>query len=378
MCALAAGGKECKVKMKVIVSAGGTGGHLYPALALVDYIKTQDKNAEFLFVGTTDRLESQVVPQMGYAYQGLYVKGFVGNPLQKMKNAMIFVKSLKASKRILKDFQPDIVIGFGGYPSASIVMAASQLKIPTMIHEQNSIIGLTNKILIKKVDKIVCCYQKAYNEFPSEKTVLLGNPRASVVSHQHLKDIHDVYQIAKDRKIVVIVMGSLGSSSVNRVMKEALREMQHDEYDIIYVTGKNYYEEMKRDLGDLNSSIHLVSYIDDMPSLIASCDLIVSRAGATTLSEITALGAASLIIPSPYVVANHQEYNAKELVDASAAHWILEKDLDASSFVKQVRYLLKNEDVLKALKTNAKTLGKPHACEDIYQEMLKTLERKLK
>ena len=360
--------------MKIIVSAGGTGGHLYPALALVDYIKTQDKNTEFLFVGTTDRLESQVVPQMGYEYRGLHVKGLVGNPLQKIKNAMIFVKSLKQSKQILKDFQPDIVIGFGGYPSASIVLAAAKMGIPTMIHEQNSIIGLTNKILIKKVDKIVCCYQKAYNEFPHEKTVLLGNPRASVVSSRRLQDIHHLYQIPRDRKTVVIVMGSLGSSSVNTVMKEALRDMQHDAYDVIYVTGKNYYESMRADLHDLNSSIHLVDYIDDMPSLIASCDLIVSRAGATTLAEITALGAASLIIPSPYVVANHQEYNAKELVDATAARWILEKDLDAKTFVKEVRDLLGHTELLNDLKNHAKELGKPHACQDIYQEMLKRMK----
>lgn len=362
--------------MKIIVSAGGTGGHLYPALALAEYIKTRDKNAEFLFVGTTDRLESQVVPGLGYNYKGLNVKGLVGNPLQKLKNALVFVRSLKHSKKILKEFKPDIVVGFGGYPSASIVLAAAQMKIPTMIHEQNSIIGLTNKILINKVDSIVCCYEKALKEFPANKTVLLGNPRASVVSSSELKDIHDLYNIDKDRKTVVVVMGSLGSSTVNEVMKEALLSMQYDDYDVVYVTGKNYYDEMKNELKDLNKNIHLVSYIEDMPSLIASCDLIVSRAGATTLAEITALGAPSLIIPSPYVVANHQEYNAKELVDLGAAKWILEKDLNASTFVEEVRTLMKNDSLRLSLRNKAKVLGKPNACEDIYKEMLKTLERK--
>ena len=362
--------------MRIIVSAGGTGGHLYPALALVDYIKTQDKDAEFLFVGTTDRLESQVVPEMGYAYQGIYVKGFVGNPIQKVKNLMIFNKSLSHSKKILKEFKPDIVVGFGGYPSASIVMAANRMGITTMIHEQNSIIGLTNKILVKKVNEIICCYEKAYQEFPKEKTLLLGNPRASVVSHRELKDVHDLYQIPKHRKVVTIVMGSLGSSSVNEVMKEVLREMQYDDCDIIYVTGKQYYESMREELNDLNGSIHLVNYIEDMPSLIASSTLIVSRAGATTLAEITALGAASLIIPSPYVVANHQEYNAKELVDKKAAHWILEKELNATDFIKKIRYLLSHDEVLKQLRDNAKQLGKPNACENIYKEIQKLLERK--
>ncbi|MCD7808002.1 MAG: undecaprenyldiphospho-muramoylpentapeptide beta-N-acetylglucosaminyltransferase, partial [Erysipelotrichaceae bacterium] len=206
--------------------------------------------------------------------------------------------------------------------------------------------------------------------------VLLGNPRASVVSSKELHDIHDLYHISKDRKTVVIVMGSLGSSSVNEIMKAALKEMQYADYDVIYVTGKNYYEAMKEELKDLNDSIHLVPYIDDMPSLISSCDLIVSRAGATTLAEITALGAASLIIPSPYVVANHQEYNAKELVDKQAAQWILEKDLNAQCFVEKVNTLLHDETMLKTLKANAQKLGKPNACQDIYLEILKTLERK--
>lgn len=359
--------------MKIIVSAGGTGGHLYPALALVDYIKKQQPDAEFLFVGTTDRLESKVVPQLGYAYKGLHVKGMVGNPLQKLKNALIFLMSLHTSKKILKEFKPDIVIGFGGYPSASVVLAASQKHIKTMIHEQNSIIGLTNKILIKRVDEIICCYEKALEVFPKEKTKLLGNPRASVVTEQDLKDVHDMYDIPKDRKVVVIVMGSLGSESVNTLMKDALRQMQNEDYDILYVTGKDYYDEMKKEMSDLNDSIHLLPYIDDMPSVLSSCDLAVSRAGATTLAEITALATPAIIVPSPYVVANHQEYNARELYDQGAAEMILEKDLNASGFVAKVNDLLYDDKKRMMLKENARRLGKPNACKDIYQEILNLL-----
>ena len=357
--------------MKIIVSAGGTGGHIYPALALVDYIKKCDPDTEFLFVGTTDRLESQIVPQMGLAYRGLHVKGLVGNPLQKAKNALIFLKSLKSSKKILKEFNPDIVIGFGGYPSASIVLAASQKGYRTMIHEQNSIIGLTNKILIKRVDEIICCYEKALKAFPQDKTKLLGNPRASVVSEGVLKDVHDLYNIAPDRKVMVIVMGSLGSATVNAVMKDALHKMDHKDYDVLYVTGKTYYEKMKEELKDLSDSIHVLPYIDDMPSVLHSCDLAVSRAGATTLAEMTALGTASIIIPSPYVVANHQEYNARELVAKGADHLILEKDLNADAFVEVVDQYMNNEEMRKELSKKAHALGKPHACEDIYKEILK-------
>lgn len=361
--------------MKIIVSAGGTGGHLYPALALAEYIKKQNKDAEFLFVGTTDRLESKVVPEKGYQYKGLYVKGLVGNPLQKLKNAFIFVKSLKESKKILKEFKPDIVVGFGGYPSASIVLAAQRTGIKTMIHEQNSIIGLTNKILIKNVDKIVCCYEKAYQEFPKEKTYLLGNPRASVISEAVLKDVHDLYSIDKNRKVVVIVMGSLGSASINQMMKEALIKMKDEDYDVLFATGQGHYDMIKEELKDLPSSIHVLPYIEDMPSVLSSSSLVVSRGGATTLAEITALGVPSIIIPSPYVVANHQEYNARELSDKKAAELLLEKDLNADQLVDKINHLIYHQDELMILKEHAKALGKPNACYDMYELIKETIGR---
>lgn len=359
--------------MRIIVSAGGTGGHLYPALALVDYIKKQEPDAEFLFVGTTDRLESKVVPALGYAYRGLHVKGLVGNPLQKAKEAMIFVKSLHTSKQILKEFKPDAVIGFGGYPSASIVLAATRAHIPTMIHEQNSIIGLTNKILIKRVDRIVCCYEKAYEQFPKEKTQLLGNPRASAVWDNDLKDVHDLYNIPKDKKVLVIVMGSLGSSSINKSMVEALKRMGKKDYHVLYATGKNNYDEMMKEVGKVGENIHIVPYIDDMPSVESSSDVIVSRAGATTLAEITSLGCASIIIPSPYVVANHQEFNARELADHGAAIMVLEKDLNPSHLVGTIDSLMDNDKKREELKKASKALGKPDACKNIYQDLLDLL-----
>ncbi len=362
--------------MKIIVSAGGTGGHLYPALALVEYIEKQDKDAKFLFVGTTDRIESKIVPQKGYDYVGLHVKGLVGNPLQKAKNALIFVNSLRQSKKVLKEFQPDIVIGFGGYPSASIVLAAEHMGIKTIIHEQNSIIGLTNKILIKKVDSIVCCYEKALNEFPKEKTYLLGNPRASVIANTSLRDVHDIYGIDKNKKVLVIVMGSLGSATVNNVMKEALKKIDLKDTEILFATGNQDYKRIQFEMKDVSSSVHVLPYIEDMPSVLATSDLIVTRGGATTLAEITAIGAASIIIPSPYVVANHQEYNARELSEKQAAQLLLEKDLDIDRFISVVSDVLNNPIKLDVLKTNARLLGKPNACEDMYRLILKLLERK--
>lgn len=356
--------------MRVIVAAGGTGGHLYPALALVEYIKEQEPDSEFLFIGTRDRLESQVVPKMGYSYVGLNVKGLVGNPFKKAYAATLFLKSILEAKKVIKTFDPDIVIGFGGYPSASAIEAASLLKIKTLIHEQNSIIGLTNKILIKKVDQIVCCYQKAYQQFPQEKTHLLGNPRATVVSQIKPHDIFDKYHLDRDKKLVTIVMGSLGSSSVNEAMINGMPLFQNKEYQVLYVTGKPYYEDMKK---YENDNVKIVPYIDDMPSVMNHTDLIVSRAGASTIAEMTAIGVPSILIPSPYVAANHQEYNALELVHHDAAKMILEKDLDAKELICTIDSVIHDTIVLESLKKNAMKLGKPHACQDIYSLIKKML-----
>ena len=350
--------------MKVIVAAGGTGGHLYPALALVEYIKKQEPDSEFLFIGTKDRLESQVVPQMGYPYVGLNVKGLVGNPIQKAKSALLFIKSIGEAKKVVKKFKPDIVVGFGGYPSASAVEAACSLKIKTLIHEQNSIIGLTNKILIKKVDKIICCYQKAYQAFPHDKTLLLGNPRATVVSEIEPHDIYDKYQLDPNKKLITIVMGSIGSRSVNDAMKEAMPLFEQKDYQVLYVTGKPFYEDMKQ---YQNDHVKMVPYVDDMPSLLNHTDLIVSRAGASTIAEITAIGVPAILIPSPYVAANHQEYNALELVQQDAAKMILEKDLNAQAFVSLIDEVMGNQVTLDSLKQNAKKIGKPQACHDMYR-----------
>ena len=356
--------------MKVVVGAGGTGGHLYPALALVDYIKKQQPDSQFLFIGTKDRLESQVVPQMGYDYVGLNVKGLVGNPLKKAYAALLFVKSISAAKKEIKKFKPDIVVGFGGYPSASAIEAAFGLKIKTLIHEQNSIIGLTNKILIKKVDKIICCYQKAYQEFPQEKTLLLGNPRASVISHEVPHEIHDKYHLDKNKKLVTIVMGSLGSKSVNDIMIEAIEKLKNKKYQVLYVTGKPYYDTMKQ---YENDNVKIVPYIDDMPSVMHATDLIISRAGASTLSEITALGVPAILIPSPYVASNHQEYNALELVNANAAKMILEKELQVDRLIDMMDSMINDDTTLCVLKENAKKLGRPQSCQDIYRVMTEML-----
>lgn len=360
--------------MRIIFGTGGTGGHLYPALALASYIKKQDPDSEFMFVGTIDRLESEVVPQMGYAYRGLDLKGIVGSPINKAKAVLKFVTSISKSKRIIKEFKPDLVIGFGGYPSSSIVMAASQMHVPTMIHEQNSIIGLANKILIKHVDAIVACYQKAVDEFPKDKTYLLGNPRATEVHETTIKDVSQQYGLKEGQKTVLIVMGSLGSSSVNAVIEEGMNDIATKSYRVIFVTGKKQYDDMKAKFNTLPDNVQMVPYVDDMPSLLKAVDLVITRAGASTLAEITSLGVASLIIPSPYVAANHQEYNARELCNQNAAEMILEKDLTKDLLLSKIDALFEDEKRIQQIKKNALLLGKPNASSDIYDLMKKVMK----
>lgn len=357
--------------MRIIFGTGGTGGHLYPALALCRYIKKQDPTSEFLFVGTTDRLEAEVVPQLGLNYRGLDLKGIVGSPIEKGKAVLKFVSSISKSKKIIKEFKPDIVVGFGGYPSSSIVMAASKFGIKTMIHEQNSIVGLANKILLKHVDEVVCCYEKAMEVLPKEKTLLLGNPRASEVLEGKIVDVRADYGLDPDKKTVLIVMGSLGSASINNVILEARDQIQSKPYQVVFVSGKSDYEHMKEALGELPEQFKLVPYVQDMPSLYSCVDLVICRAGASTLAEITSLGKASLIIPSPYVASNHQEYNASALYEKQAALMILEKDLTADLLIESIDSILNDEARLETLAKHAKALGKPNACKDIYEEMKK-------
>lgn len=353
--------------MKIVIGAGGTGGHLYPALAFVEYVQTKQSDVEICFVGTTDRLESRVVPNLGYEYHGLSLKGITGSKIDKLKALMLFVKSISKAKKILKEFKPDVVIGFGGYPSASVVKAAQLLKIKTIIHEQNSVIGLTNKILIDKADAIVCCYQKALEQFPKEKTYLYGNPRASLEVARDLS-IFQTYNLNK--KFVLVVMGSLGSKSVNEIINDMIPLMKDKNYSLLYVTGSTYYDEMIELLGDDHKNCTIVPYLDNLPAVLQQASLVVSRAGASTIAEITSLGIPSVLIPSPYVTANHQVFNALELVDAGASKMIEEKSLNSVDCINTIDELMNNEFMLESMKKEASKLGYRNACNDMYEMMM--------
>ncbi|NBK96987.1 MAG: undecaprenyldiphospho-muramoylpentapeptide beta-N-acetylglucosaminyltransferase [Erysipelotrichia bacterium] len=347
--------------MKMVIATGGTGGHIYPALALAEKAKQRYTNLDILFIGNDDRMEKDVIPANGYAFKGLHTSGLTGSLLNKCKALVQMVLAQKQAKKILTAFQPDIVIGFGGYVSAPVLLAAHKLKFKTMIHEQNSMVGKSNQVLANKVDGIVICYEKCFAQMPKEKTRLLGNPRSTLAKETkfNARYFHSL-QVDESKPIVLVVMGSLGSSSVNEMMVEALKGIE--DVTFIYVTGKKDYANMKNKFKQPN--VYVVDYVDQL-AILKRIDLMVCRAGATTAAEITALGVPSILIPSPYVAHNHQFYNASVLVDKKCAFMIEEKDLNKDILYDKINMVIHNQKLMNDMKNNALAISYPNASEDI-------------
>lgn len=345
----------------MIIATGGTGGHIYPALALADYAKQRYQEIDILFIGNDDRMEVEVIPAHGYAFVGLHASGLSGTLLDKGKALLQMLKAKQEAKRIISEYKPDIVIGFGGYVSAPVVLAAHALKVKTLIHEQNSVIGKSNEVLMNKVDGIVVCYQKCLEKLPNTKTRLLGNPRSSVAAKALTdKEYLDSFGLDKSKPLVLIVMGSLGSSSVNEMMVDALKGI--DDISFLYVSGKQDYLNMKQRFHQ--SNVCVVDYVEQL-KILPSVDLIICRAGATTAAEITALGIPSILIPSPYVAHNHQFYNASVLVENKCAYMIEEKDLNKDVLYDKINMVVHSKKLMNKMKCNAKSISFPNACEDI-------------
>lgn len=348
--------------MRMLIATGGTGGHIYPALALADAAKERYKDIEILFVGNDDRMEASEIPAHGYAFSGLHASGLTGNIFNKAKALLFMANAYRKARKMIDDFKPDIVIGFGGYVSAPVMLAAHHRHIKTMIHEQNSIVGVSNKMVAKYMDAIVICYEKCFEEFGKERTRLLGNPRAANAVHTAFdKKYYTSLGLSLDKPLILVVMGSLGSTSINEIMKDVLPSIDK-KYQILFVTGKNNYKAMKESVHA--EHVKVIDYVRQL-DIMAHVDLIICRAGATTAAEITALGTPSILIPSPYVAHNHQFYNASVLVDNKAAFMIEEKNLNAKELASKIDVIMSNDKLRKAMKEHALSLGKPHASEDI-------------
>lgn len=347
--------------MRILIATGGTGGHIYPALALADAAKKRYKDCEILFVGNKNRMEATEIPARGYQFVGLDASGLVGGIVGKVKAITLMGISYVKARKIVKDFKPDIAIGFGGYVSAPVIMAAHSYNVKVMIHEQNSIVGKANKLCMKFADAIVACYESIVEEC-GPNTRLLGNPRASVVNEKPFNQAYyDSFGLDPKRPLLLVVMGSLGSTTVNEAMIQALPELDKNN-QILFVCGRGNYEEVSKQMNQEN--IKVVEYVDQL-AILEKVDCIICRAGATTAAEITAFGIPSVLVPSPYVANNHQFYNAQVLVDKKCAFMIEEKDLNAQNLLTKVSRILDNTKLNEEMKVNAKKAGFPNASTDI-------------
>ena len=355
--------------MRVVIAAGGTGGHIYPALAIINKIKEKDKTSEFLYIGTTDRMEKDLIPKLGINFVGTEMKGL--NRKNIFSNFSVLNKFRLAIKKAtieIKKFNPDIVIGAGGYITAPVLYAAKKLKIKTLIHEQNSIPGVSNKFISRFADKICVSLPNSLQLFPKKKVVYTGNPRSEEIIKVD-KILKSSIGFDNNKKLVVIVMGSLGSTTMTTKIKELIPEFTNKNYQVLIITGKTYFEEYQ----DLNlpKNIKILPFMDNLINLLKDSDLIISRAGASTIAEITAIGLPAILVPSPYVTNNHQYKNAKELENRGACKIVTESEFSKERIINEIDKLFDDKNSYDLMSKNSKKLGIDNSSSRIYDEIRK-------
>ncbi|MFO8086477.1 MAG: undecaprenyldiphospho-muramoylpentapeptide beta-N-acetylglucosaminyltransferase [Bacteroidales bacterium] len=357
-----------RANIKIIISGGGTGGHVFPAIAIARALEQKLPHVEFLFVGAKGRMEMEKVPAAGYRIEGLNISGFQRR--LTWKNLMFPFKlflSLRKARTLIRAFQPDIVIGVGGYASGPVLRVASRKGIPTLIQEQNSFPGITNRILARSVDRICVAYDKMDRFFPKEKIYLTGNPVRHEVIEAPVEPARarEFFKLAPDKKTVLVVGGSLGALSVNKGIQHAMKRIIEQDIQLIWQTGKSFFEQARHSVSEQGGQQVFVSeFIHRMDMAYAAADLVVSRAGAIAISEIQAVKKPAILVPSPNVAEDHQTKNAMALVNYHAA--ILVKDEQAPAHLGDaILDTLNNEQELIKLHSNIARLAKQDAADSI-------------
>lgn len=358
---------------KFILSGGGTGGHIYPAVAIADELKARYPNAEFLFVGASDRMEMDKVPQAGYKIEGLWISGIQRKlTLKNLIFPFKLIVSLLRSRKIIKIFKPDVVIGTGGFASGPLLQMATSKGIPSLIQEQNSYPGITNKLLGKKVNTICVAYEGLEKFFPKEKIRLTGNPIRKDLLEVKSKQIagKDVFELIHSKYTLLVLGGSLGARRINQLIESNIETFKGNNVQVIWQCGKLYYEQYKQYNELENVQVH--AFLNTMDMAYAAADVIISRAGAISVSELCIVGKPVIFIPSPNVAEDHQTKNAQAVADKKAAILIREKDLD-SEFENQFSELILSEEKRKELSENIQALALTNATNDIVNEVEKLL-----
>ncbi len=356
--------------MRYLISGGGTGGHIFPAVSIANALKELDPEAEILFVGALGRMEMERVPQAGYKIVGLPVRGF--NRSQPWKNVSVLMdlfKSLRQVKKIIRDFRPDVGVGVGGYASGAAMWQAAKMGIPILLQEQNGFAGVTNKILKNKASKICVAYEGMERFFPADKIILTGNPvRQNLLKGEKSK--------MKGEKNLLIIGGSLGARTINEAVKAALPLLAKSDIHLVWQTGKVYFEKCKEAWTATGSpdNIECLDFLSDMPDRYANADLVISRAGASSISELCLLGKPAILVPSPNVAEDHQTHNAMALVNKDAA--VLVKDVEAAErLIPTALELIKDEKRLQTLHENILQLAQKDSAKRIAEEVMKLAKR---
>lgn len=364
-----------KREYKIIISGGGTGGHIFPALSIADAIKSIQPNADILFVGAENRMEMQRVPEAGYKIVGLPIAGFNRKQLWKnIKVLWLILKSQRKARKVIKDFKPQVVVGVGGYASGPTLKTAAQMNIPTIIQEQNSYAGVTNKLLAKNAKMICVAYEGMERFFPHEKLKLTGNPVRSnlVAKAANREEAMKSMGLDPAKKCILIVGGSLGARSMNESVLSNIELIKsNSDIQFIWQTGKFYFEEMKQRVQDAGKPANLIvtDFVTNMADALAAANLVVSRAGAGSISEFALLRKAVILVPSPNVSEDHQTKNAMALVEKDAAIHV--SDAEAKEeLIKTAVATVNNAEKLETLSSNIKKMAKPNAAQDIAKQVL--------
>ena len=357
---------------KFILSGGGTGGHIYPAIAIANELKKRFPEAKFLFVGAQDKMEMQKVPQAGYAIKGLWIAGIQRRlTFDNLLFPLKLVLSLLKSKAIIKAFKPDVVIGTGGFASGPLLQMANLAGIPTVIQEQNSFPGITNKLLSKKANVICVAYENLERFFPKEKMILTGNPvRQDLIDVANKRsEAISYFNLDSNKKTLLILGGSLGSRRINQLIAKELENIKAQNVQVIWQCGKFYFDEYKKYQA---TNVQVVAFIEKMDLVYAAADVVISRAGASSVSELCIVGKPVIFIPSPNVAEDHQTKNACAIVDKKGAIMLKESELE-SQFESVFRALINSAEDQKQLSENIKKLALPKATIEIVDEIVKLI-----
>lgn len=363
--------------MKIVVSGGGTGGHIYPALAMIRELEER-MPCEVLYIGTENGLEADIVRRAGIPFESIEISGIRRSlSFENVKTGIRFVKSVRRVRRLLRQFQPDIVVGTGGFVCGPVLYTAAKMGFKTLVHEQNSLPGITNKFLARYVDRVALSFKGSGHHFGKNeaKTVLIGNPRASEVAELNINPLEERQRFGFEEgcPLIVIYGGSRGAPAINEAVVDMMPKVEQAGWSLLFVTGQIHYDTIVSRVGSVPERIQLRPFVYDLPNILKASQLVISRSGASTLAELTTLGLPSVLIPSPYVTENHQEVNASSLVETGASLLIREQELTGDRLFDACEKALAQQQTMSEA---ALALGMPNASRDLVDELLRLTAQK--